>query len=358
VWTALGATVGAQVAVAPILLVVFGSIPLVAPIANLAAAPVVAVTTVVGMVVIIAPLPLLTSIAGIGATVILDIARRTSEGPQLGVIASVAMGVVVLAIISRWTRPLGLAALCCVALFVAAGQPSWPTSPTAVVLDVGQGDAILLQDPSGLAMLVDGGREPAVLDRALRRHGVRSLAVVVVTHADADHVGGLVEVVEGLDVGEVWIGADATTAALLDDVLDAAARRDIPVVEVGDGLRGALGDIALEVVGPRRRYLGDNDGSVVILAAARRSILLAGDIEAVAQRELAPVAPDVLLVPHHGSATSDLEWLERTLDEVAILSYGPNTYGHPDPAVVDVLEHSGAEIHRTATDGDITIELG
>jgi competence protein ComEC len=357
-WLPLGATMGAQVAVAPILLTVFGSIPLVAPIANLLAAPLVAVSSVAGMAAIAVPTVPFTVVARWAAAIVLGIADVTAGGPQLGWMAALAVAAIGVALSLRVTRPLGVAIACCAALALATQSTPWPTTPTAVVLDIGQGDAILLQDPSGRAALIDGGRDPHGLDRALRRHGVEALALVVVTHADADHAGGLADIVDTLDVGEVWMGAYAGGAPLLDEIEFDAKTAGIEVRRVSRGLRATIGSFTLSVLGPRRRYLSDNDGSVVLLAEAESSILLAGDIEAVAQRELPPLRPDVLLVPHHGSATTDPGWLAATVGDLAILSYGPNTYGHPHPAIVSLLEESGAEIHQTATEGDVSVDLG
>ena len=87
-------------------------------------------------------------------------------------------------------------------------------------------------------------------------------------------------------------------------------------------------------------------------------MLLPADIEAVAQRELPPVRPDAMVVPHHGSSTTDLAWLEGALGYTAVLSYGENTYGHPHPDVLAVLEASGATVHHTMLEGDVTIPLG
>ena len=87
-------------------------------------------------------------------------------------------------------------------------------------------------------------------------------------------------------------------------------------------------------------------------------MLLPGDIGAVAQGELEAVRPDVMLVPHHGSSTTDLDWLERTVGQVAVLSYGENTYGHPHPDVLSALDEARVMVHHTMREGDVTIPLG
>jgi competence protein ComEC len=357
-WMPLGATMGAQVAVAPLLLAVFGSMPLVAPITNMVAAPVVSLTTAVGLMAVVAPHPALTTVARSGAALVLAIAERGAGGPQLGLFAFLAASALAAAIVVPRTRPLGLSLICVVALVIPIGGQPWPSVPTVVVMDVGQGDAILIQDPSGRAMLVDGGRDPRTLDRAIRRHGVARLDVLALTHGDLDHVGGLVDLLSTVEVGEVWVARYAARSEAFDDVLEDAARAGVPVREVGRGVAFALGRIGIEVIGPSRRYLGDNDGSIVLLASWRRSMLLPADIEAVAQRELPPVRPDAMVVPHHGSSTTDLAWLEGALGSMAVLSYGENTYGHPHPDVLAVLDASGATVHHTMLEGDVTIPLG
>jgi competence protein ComEC len=111
-------------------------------------------------------------------------------------------------------------------------------------------------------------------------------------------------------------------------------------------------------LGPRRRYATDNDGSVVLwVEAAGRSILLPGDAGAVAQGELPAVRPDVLLVPHHGSASSAPDWIERTVGEVAVVSVGENTYGHPAPEIMGLLDLLGVEVRLTMVEGDVSIPL-
>ena len=87
-------------------------------------------------------------------------------------------------------------------------------------------------------------------------------------------------------------------------------------------------------------------------------MLLPGDIGAVAQRELPPLQPDILLVPHHGSSSTDPSWLASTVGSVAVISVGPNTYGHPTPEVLSVLSGAGTDVRVTMDEGDVSLELG
>ena len=96
---------------------------------------------------------------------------------------------------------------------------------------------------------------------------------------------------------------------------------------------------------------------MVIKIPGPTSVLLPGDIGAVAQRELGAIDADVVMVPHHGAATTDLGWLAGSAGRVAVISVGPNTYGHPAPEVVAVLEETGAVVLTTQESGDIVIPL-
>jgi competence protein ComEC len=161
-----------------------------------------------------------------------------------------------------------------------------------------------------------------------------------------------------VEVGRIWVPDHADLGDLLEVILEGAASEGVAVDAVASGDGAVLGEFRLDVLGPHRRYAADNDGSVVILAsAAGTTLLLPGDIGAVAQAELDDVQPSLLMVPHHGAATSSLEWLAETVGDVAIISVGPNTYGHPAPEVLDALGGAGAQVLTTWEQGDITIAL-
>lgn len=349
-------TMGAQIAVAPIILVVFGTIPLVAPLANLIVGPMVTFTTALGALALV--VPIVKPLVDAGASGILAVSSVAASGPQLGLGAMI--GVVIAGAAATWrqTRPLGVAVVAIALMWAMATPTAWPTEPTMVVLDIGQGDAILLQDPSGETVLVDGGAEPRALDRALRRNGVRRLTLIIVTHGDVDHVGGVMELLAAGRASELWIPAHADDGALLVQAAEAARRGGIDVIEVEKGRSLSLSSMQIDVMGPLRRYAGENDGSVVLWITSGRSVFLGGDVEAVAQRDLPPLRPDIMVVPHHGSRSTDLRWLARTVGEMAILSYGDNRYGHPNSEVLAVLEDAGTDLRHTYLDGDIVISLG
>ncbi len=356
-WSLLAATVSAQLAVVPLLLIHFGSIPLLSPVANLLAAPLVTgATATAGAGVIVGwdlPLHIAQSLAGL----VLNVARTAAGWPQLNAPQTAGLGAAVTLAWPtrmRWVVIGGIVAMSALSMV----PPGPPDAPTIVFLDVGQGDAVLLRDPSGAVVLVDGGRDPTTLSSSLREHGVGRIDLVVATHGDADHVGGFSGLLETVAVGRIWVPDYANLGDLLGAVVDAAEHRGIPVDAVAVGESAVLGEFALDVLGPHRRYAADNDGSVVLLASvAGRSVLLPGDIGALAQAELDPVRPDLMMVPHHGAATSNLEWLADTVGDLAIISVGPNTYGHPAPEVLDTLIGAGTRVLTTRDEGDIAIAL-
>jgi competence protein ComEC len=356
-WGALAATVSAQAAVVPLLLLHFGTVPLLSPLANLIAAPLVTTATALaGLGVVVGWSPAVDLAEGVAGAV-LAVARLASDWPQLDAVA-VALSASIVAIVpfSRW-RTVVVAGVV-VANVVVALPPGPPGVPTVVFLDVGQGDAVLLLDPSGAVALVDGGRDPTVLAEGLRRHGIDGVDLVVTSHGDADHVGGLDGVFDRYEIGRLWVPAHQPSSELLHDVVASAGRHAVAVDEVAAGLHAQLGEFELEVFGPQRRYAEANDGSIVLLVQARGvAVLLPGDIGRVAQAEMPSLRPDVLLVPHHGADTTDLEWLRRTAGDLAVISVGLNSYGHPDPDVVDTLRAVPAVVRMTRREGDIVVPL-
>jgi competence protein ComEC len=356
-WTALAAAASAQLAVVPVLLLHFGRVPLLSPVANLLAAPLVSVATVLAMAAVLTGWGPLVGLASIPAGIVLGVARVAAGWPQLGPLGVVVgLAVAGIAVVRRW-RPL-VAVAAAIALSGVTIAPLFGGSATTITaLDIGQGDAVLLRS-EGRTVLVDGGHDPALLAERLRSHGVGRIDLLVATHGDADHAGGLDGIFASHGVGRLWVPAFAYLGPTLDPIVEQATAAGVAVQRVASSsVAYRIGSMRIEVLSPRRRYLGDNDGSIVLWVEAERSVLLGGDIEAVAQLELPALSPDILLVPHHGSATTDLGWLERTVGEVAIVSVGPNRFGHPSPDVMAVLDESGAEVLITEQRGDVTVDF-
>lgn len=240
------------------------------------------------------------------------------------------------------------------------------------VLDVGQGDAIVVETPDGRALLIDSGPGgPMRLDTGERvvapylwNRGHLRLAKTIVTDPDADHAGGmgairrLFSVVEAWDAEQLARGPHWFGGAMLSLVWprwDAAGRGPGP-------LRDPL---LLLVAGPPARHVarGRNDETLVLrIEYGLASFLLASDIEAAAEQALvasrAPLRATVLKVAHHGSRTSSTPaFLHAVAPTAAVISVGArNPYGHPDAGVLDRLVAAGARVYRTDSDGAVIFE--
>lgn len=354
---ALAVTLGAQIAVAPLMLIYFGSVPLLSPLTNLVVAPVVGLSTLVGALGVVGP-QFLIEIASSLSNLVLVIARAASPLPQVGLL-SVTLLVVAVVVMNRWPRlgPGIAVAGALMAAFVVVSPGNLPPDGAVVVLDVGQGDSILIHGGEERFALVDGGPDEQLLLRKLQGLGVRSLDLVVLTHVHADHATGLVGVMRSLPVGKVWADLQPHQTSASTRFMEAAAEvAPIEAPSVGETFK--IGSLTLEVLAPRRRYASPNDQSIVIkVVGSSREMLLTGDIETFAQHELEDVRADILKVPHQGAATSDPSWLVNVGADLAVISVGPNQFGHPAPWVVEVLEESGATVLRTDEVGDVIIEL-
>lgn len=348
----LSATAGAQVAVAPLLLIHFGSVPIVSPLANLAAVPLVTGATGLGAAAAVLNWSVAASASTGLADAVLSIAHLAAGFPHVGTPALLAAGA--LAAGWRWApvRVLGSGLVAVGVSWTLVAPP--PVSSGIVVLDVGQGDSILLIGDAGEVVLVDGGPDQEVLLDKLRTYRIRHVDLVVNTHPHHDHVAGLVAVVESMPVGLVWRSGHADEED--DELARAAAASGVAVVVPHVGSPVQIGSIRLEVLGPVRRYASPNDQSIAMIARVNDvSIALVGDIETYAQADLGPVVADVLKVPHQGAATSDLDWIRRSAGSLAVISVGPNQFGHPSADVIEALEKEGSVVVRTDVRGDVII---
>ncbi|MFQ5328992.1 MAG: ComEC/Rec2 family competence protein, partial [Thermodesulfobacteriota bacterium] len=182
VWAVLGATISAQMAVAPLLFLWFGSVALLAPVSNLLAAPLVAASTAVGGIGAVTGWNVAIAAGGWLAGVVLGIAHVAAGLPRVSRGSAVPVAAVIaLCIRYRWLRPVGaVAAIVIVAVGIAPTAP--PDRPVVAFLDVGQGDATMFRGPDGETILVDGGPDPLLLRRYLSEFGIGHIDLLVISH--------------------------------------------------------------------------------------------------------------------------------------------------------------------------------
>jgi competence protein ComEC len=369
-------------ATAPILLLQFGSVPAYSILSNALVAP--AVAPCFGLALLTAALDHFLPQAAVAAAwlngwiaaYIAACARVVGGLPGAEVDSSVAaasaaaVALLVFAAVRlpAWRRP-GLVVLTGVAVAGLVGwklQTSPPPPPPdglrITVLDVGQGDAILLQVREG-AVLVDQGPPEAEVDDQLRRMGVRRLALLVLTHPQRDHVGGAAEVIENVAVDRALDPAIPSESPEEKEALAAAAERGVRILRARAGVVFRLGRLRLELLWPDTRHppaVDPNLRATVILATyGQVDALLTADAESPVTLPLSPPRVEILKVAHHGSADEGLpRLLELTRPMVAVISCGrDNDYGHPAPTTIAALTATpGLEVFRTDLDGRVVVE--
>jgi competence protein ComEC len=290
------------------------------------------------------------------------------------IVAAVARG--------RWWRLVSgaaVAALLALLLWQPFPPDVYPGELELAVIDVGQGDGLLLIFPDGKRMILDGGGIPSFGNRPksqldvgedvvapyLWDRNIRSVDVVTLSHAHDDHIGGLPALVSDFHPRELWTGATPDSAAWRV-LRDRAQRLGVKIMPLLAPQRFAWGGAQIEILAPFADYVpaGEptNDDSLVMrVRYGKHSFLLCGDAERpieyrmLSENELQPA--DVLKVGHHGSHTSSTQaFLDAVRPVFAIVSVGQdNSYGHPHADVIDRLLDHNAVVYRTDLDGLVSI---
>jgi competence protein ComEC len=381
---ATGATLAAQLGVTPVLLYHFHEVPLSTVVANVLAFPAVSPALLLGLAAAATGLVwqglgrVLAGLAILPMRYLELLADRAARAPIPwitggGGIAALVVGLAIAVGVAWWIRSgrrvprtilvlgIGIVPLLAWSSALSAGPPS---GLRVRFFDVGQGDSALLTSPAGVTMLVDGGPDPAQMATELVALGVKRLDLVVASHPHADHVVGLPEILARIPVGlllEPGCSSDSPDAAALAEAVRA---EHVPVRHPRAGDVLVVGDVRLEVLSPDRCWAGtesdaNNDAIVLRASLGEDSILFATEPEEPAQQVLldseVDLTADVLKVPHHGAATSIEAFFQAVHAEIAVVSVGPNTYGHPVPEILAEIRATGAEVFRTDRAGDVTI---
>lgn len=233
---------------------------------------------------------------------------------------------------------------------------------TVTWLDVGQGDAAVIQC-GGQSMLIDGGKpeKSSYIYAWLQQHGLSYLDVIVATHVDADHIGGLSGALNYASVGTAYCPVTTGTTETFQSFVKYLAQRGKQITVPTAGETFALGGAQVQILGPLHRAEDSNDNSIVLkVSFGATSFLFTGDAERAEEQDLLNAGVNlqstVLKVGHHGSDTStSYPFLRAVAPQYAVISVGAgNSYGHPTEAVLSRLRDAGVKTFRTDMQGEIT----
>ena len=398
----LALTIATQIGVWPLSAATFGLVAPYAILANAIVVPATAFAMIAGIATLVAAaVPAAGRAAATLATYDVDIILRVvasvaslpgarvsvAPPPALAIVLYDAIAVGAAALLVGHPRKavallmLGSAAVVATTMRLPDGRL------TITMLDVGQGDAIVIRTPSGRVVLIDsggrlergpnrGGRSPAelvgerIVVAHLKREGIRRVDLLVNTHPHGDHVGGFAPIVRALDVGAIADSGQSYGGRAFNDGMHEAAAHRVAVRVVRCGDRWSAGDgVTLEVLSPCGALFADgsndvNENSVVtMLSYGGFRMLFTGDAGFRTEQRLLARGVDlranVLKTGHHGSAyATSPEFVAAVRPAVALVSAGRhNLFGHPAPRTVAALTAAGARVYRTDRCGAVTVRV-
>ena len=392
----LSVTLAAQLFCLPLLMQLQPGLPTYSVIANLLAGPMVAPVTVLGMIALVltpvAPplVSIISWVASLGTWVIEVVAIFFSGLPiayfpwATGWPATI-LSVLLIVAVAIWLRAgsvpmkqLGVGALV-VVLVATISVPaaseilpkSWPLRNWSLVAcDVGQGDALVIQS-EGRTAVIDVGSDDELINRCLAELGISRIDLLVLTHFDFDHVGGIKGAISSRSVSTAIVSGFADDRPATKEALDALSKRQASLITAEPRISGTLGEFAWRVIAPSREATeakDSNDASVVmIFSGPDYDLLLLGDLGEAGQKRISSSAtgilgnstkPLILKVSHHGSNDQSSALHENLRPELAVISVGEaNGYGHPGKELLDLLARSGSQVLRTDLHGSLAISV-
>ena len=390
----LSVTMSAQLLCLPLLLQLQPGLPTYSVIANLLAGPMVAPVTVLGILaVVLTPiLPWLvgpiTWLASLGTFLIEIVAIFFAELPIVyfpwvtGLSATILSALLIL-MVSAWLRSnlprlrqasvAGLVIVAVATLSVPAASEilpgGWPLSDWEVVAcDVGQGDALVIKS-LGRVAVIDVGKDEGLIDSCLSELGVRTIDLLVLTHFDFDHVGGLTGALRGRSVSHAIVSGFPDDRPATKSSLDQLEEIRTQVIIAEPTISGSLGEFGWRVLAPTKTAAeakDSNDASVtMVFRSSKLDLVLLGDLGAEGQERVSKSViqtigssnkPLILKVSHHGSNDQSASFHQKLKPDLALISVGSeNGYGHPGKQALQILGSVGAQVLRTDLLGAIAI---
>ena len=392
----LSVTLAAQLFCLPLLMQLQPGLPTYSVIANLLAGPMVAPVTILGMIALVltpvAPplVSMISWVASLGTWVIEVVAIFFSGLPvayfpwATGWPATILSTLLIFAV-AAWLRAgsvpmkqLGIGALAVVAVGTisvpAASEilpKSWPLNDWSLVAcDVGQGDALVIQS-EGRTAVIDVGSDDQLINRCLAELSISRIDLLVLTHFDFDHVGGIKGAIGTRSVSTAIVSGFPDDRPATKEALDLLAKQRVSLITAEPRISGTLGEFAWRVIAPSKEASeakDSNDASVVmVFSGPEYDLLLLGDLGETGQRRISSTAtgilgrsdkPLILKVSHHGSNDQSSALHERLRPELAVISVGEaNGYGHPGKELLDLLARSGSQVLRTDLHGSLAISV-
>ena len=392
----LSVTLAAQLFCLPLLMQLQPGLPTYSVIANLLAGPMVAPVTVLGMIALVltpvAPplVSMISWVASLGTWVIEVVAIFFSGLPvayfpwATGWPATI-LSILLIVAVAMWLRAgsvpmkqLGIGALSVVAVATisvpAASEilpKAWPLNDWSLVAcDVGQGDALVIHS-EGRTAVIDVGSDDELINRCLTELRISRIDLLVLTHFDFDHVGGIKGAIGTRSVSTAIVSGFPDDRPATKEALDLLAKQRVSLITAEPKISGTLGEFGWRVIAPSKEAneaKDSNDASVVmVFSGPEYDLLLLGDLGETGQRRISSTAtgilgrsdkPLILKVSHHGSNDQSAALHERLRPELAVISVGEaNGYGHPGKELLDLLTRSGSQVLRTDLHGSLAISV-
>ncbi|MGI6679066.1 MAG: DNA internalization-related competence protein ComEC/Rec2 [Dehalobacterium sp.] len=392
VWEVVASTIAAQLAITPLLAYYFNIVTISGLLVGILA------TGLVGLVVLLGLFSVLLSVISIGLAVLpaygagvvvsgiwqgaqlvsqIPGSFFTVKTPEFGELALIYIFLIALPYIApkqigRFHGVLGVLVLAfCLIIPLSPGDQLQVT-----FLDVGQGDCIFIQSPSGRTCLIDGGGKAAqqedqigehVVVPYLKNRGLGKLDLAILTHPHDDHMRGMETVLKELSVGHLVVGEPFLTSEAIQPLLAAATEDQIPIIPVREGQEISLdGEVTFTVLNPPPAHHGkvfkeeemNNESLVLKMNYQAISFLFTGDVEKeglarISSRE--DLSAQVIKLPHHGSKTGFVSsFYNHVAPQVVVITVGKNSFGHPSQEFLDYWEDKGIPVYRTDYHGAIT----